>query len=124
MAHLDPGLETHTHTDQRKSRFLRLFLLSTITLCGVLMIVIVASSPRAVAVMQASAEHVSTQFSPSDNSGEATPVLLLGLKDNEKRMSNTSSAQPSRSFRQQRVTSGHMPFDRMPVRRGGISSRN
>jgi len=100
-------------------------LLTMITVCGVLMISIAVSDPRVASTLHLSPEYVSHDVVEApEQPGAATPVLLLGLGEKEKRTSQSSSAQSTAEYKILRAGSDHMPRDRVIVRRGGIVGGN
>ena len=109
---------------QKAPRAVRIMLLSMITVCGILMIAIVASDPGVTSRFQVNAEHVSSQNETQDSYGRAAPVLSIGPAGESNRASAYSSAEPTIAKQIQRKASGHLPLDRVPVRRGGIVSGN
>jgi len=114
----------HICAPQKPPRALRLVLLSMITVCGVLMIGIVVSQPSVTSKFRFDAEHVSSQNDTQGTYGKAAPVLSVGSTGGSNRASAFSSAEQSIAQQIQRKASGHLPRDRVPVRRNGIISGN
>ncbi len=109
---------------QKAPRVVRIMLLSMITVCGVLMIAIVASDPSVTSKFQLNAEHVSSQNQTQGRYGKAAPVLSIEPAGESNRGSAYSSAEQTIAQQIQRKSSDHLPYDRVPVRRGGIVSGN